>query len=156
MTKITQFVMPKMSKITHDLLCKKCRKSRYFCGRILARNSGSRKIYEEFHGWVVFTFKGVLLFEVDLNFEVIWFLRSYVFFEIVFYFDVITSSSLPSFFRSSLFFISSYYFNFPWDFATACVKKDHTKQNWILLEILKPWPLCWACRTNNNQIWNPN
>ena len=41
--------MPKMSKITHNLLCKKCRKSRYFCGRILARISGSRKVYEVFH-----------------------------------------------------------------------------------------------------------
>ena len=36
MTKIAQFVM---SKITHNLLCKKCRKSRYFYGRILTRIS---------------------------------------------------------------------------------------------------------------------
>ena len=37
MTKITQFVMTKLFKITHNLLCEKCRKSRYFCGRILTR-----------------------------------------------------------------------------------------------------------------------
>ena len=34
MTKIAQFVMPKMSKIMQNLLCKKCWKSRYFCERI--------------------------------------------------------------------------------------------------------------------------
>ena len=49
MTKPTQFVMPKLFKITHNLLCEKCWKSRYFCGRILARTLRSRKVYEVFH-----------------------------------------------------------------------------------------------------------
>ena len=48
---IFHIVMPIMSKITHNLLCKNRRKSRYFCGRILARISGSRKVYEVFHVW---------------------------------------------------------------------------------------------------------
>ena len=48
-TKMTQFVMPKMTKITHNLFCIKCRKSRYFCGRILARILRSRKVYEVYH-----------------------------------------------------------------------------------------------------------
>ena len=37
MMKIAQLVMPKMSKIEDDLVCKKCQKSHYFCGRILTR-----------------------------------------------------------------------------------------------------------------------
>ena len=49
MTKITQFVIPKQFKITHNLCCKRRRKSRYFCGRILARILCSRKVYEVFH-----------------------------------------------------------------------------------------------------------
>ena len=36
-------------EITQNLLCEKCRKSRYFCGRILARISRSRKVSEVFH-----------------------------------------------------------------------------------------------------------
>ena len=49
MTKITKFVMPKLFKIPYNLLCEKCQKSRYFCGRILARISRSRKVSEVFH-----------------------------------------------------------------------------------------------------------
>ena len=49
MTNIPQFSMPKMSKIAHYLFCKKCQKSRYFCGRILARILRLRKVYELFH-----------------------------------------------------------------------------------------------------------
>ena len=51
-TKITQFVMPKMSKITQNLFCKKCQKSCYFCGSILAKILHSRKLYEVFHVWL--------------------------------------------------------------------------------------------------------
>ena len=43
--------MPKMSKITHNLLCKERKKSRYFCGSTLARILRSRKVYEVFHVW---------------------------------------------------------------------------------------------------------
>ena len=50
-TKMTQFVMPKMTKIMRNLFCMKCQKSRYFCGRILARILRSRKVYEVFHVW---------------------------------------------------------------------------------------------------------
>ena len=56
-TKMTQFVMPKMTKITHKLFCIKCRKSRYFCGRILARILRSRKVYEVFHVWLFYAQK---------------------------------------------------------------------------------------------------
>ena len=38
----------------HNLFCKKCRKSRYFCGRILARILGSRKVNEVFHVCFIF------------------------------------------------------------------------------------------------------
>ena len=41
--------MPKLFKIPYNLLCEKCQKSRYFCGRILARISRSRKVSEVFH-----------------------------------------------------------------------------------------------------------
>ena len=41
--------MPKLFKIVHNLLCEKCRKSRYFCGRVLARILCSWKVYEVFH-----------------------------------------------------------------------------------------------------------
>ena len=34
---------------SHSLSCQKCQKSHYFCVRILARISGSRKVYEVFH-----------------------------------------------------------------------------------------------------------
>ena len=51
MTKIPQFAMPKMSKIAHYLFYEKCQKSRYFCGRILAKILRSRKVYEVFHVW---------------------------------------------------------------------------------------------------------
>ena len=60
---IFHIVMPKMSKITHNFLCKKCQKSRYFCGRIWARISGSRKVYEVFHVWG----SGILLAELLTN-----------------------------------------------------------------------------------------
>ena len=39
----------KMSKITHNVLCEKCWKSRYFWLRILARFLHLRKIFEVFH-----------------------------------------------------------------------------------------------------------
>ena len=57
MMNIAHFAMPKMSEIPHNdnMACKKCRKFRYFCGRILARILRSRKVYEVFHVWVGLT-----------------------------------------------------------------------------------------------------
>ena len=52
MTKIAQFVMQKMSKIPHNFFCQKCRISRYFSWRILAKILHSRKLYEIFHVWI--------------------------------------------------------------------------------------------------------
>ena len=52
-TALKWFVMPKMLILTHNFVCKKCQKSRYFCGRILARILCSRKVYQVFHVWIV-------------------------------------------------------------------------------------------------------
>ena len=41
---------PEMTKFMH-FLCRKCRKSRYFCGRISARFLRSRKVNKVFHVW---------------------------------------------------------------------------------------------------------
>ena len=51
MTKIAQFIMQKMSKITHSLLYKKFQKSRNFCGRILARILRFWKVYSMSDLW---------------------------------------------------------------------------------------------------------
>ena len=53
LTKITQFIILNMSKIPHNLFCKKCWNSRYFCGRILTRILRSWKVYELFHAGLV-------------------------------------------------------------------------------------------------------
>ena len=61
--KYCTFVMQKMSKIPHNdnMACKKCWKSRYFCGTILARIIRSRKVYEVFHVWsCIFKIKRVI------------------------------------------------------------------------------------------------
>ena len=68
--KYCTFVMQKMSKIPHNdnMACKKCGKSRFFCGRILARILRPRKFYEVFHVWNSRTrnlLKGVVLKRIE-------------------------------------------------------------------------------------------
>ena len=46
-----QFAMPKMSKIAHYLFFEKCQKSRYFCGRILARRFMKYSMSESQDSW---------------------------------------------------------------------------------------------------------